>query len=1096
MGMPAEQAVSQMQGGPINRQDAMARMAELAAKHRPQQPEPAAAPEEEGGPSFNLARGAGERAADLAGGALEFAGDVGRNLDEAVSLGGITWEGMLPEYRGPKAYAEYMAGKTDWLQQGADAAKAVDLGYEPNVTWEDVKGSVAEGPRDFFANLGGFAIEQFVVSSPDMLAVMANLPAYVVARSGELSQARAEADGKEQPETGDILIGTTAAVVSAAAERLGLDRLIKGLKGSREGLTKAELKVLDNVNEVVGAALVVGTAEGATEAIQEAVEYVAVQVGTEEGANLADLADSMLAGVAGGGTIGAGVGAAGAAAKQVREGNLPEVAAERAKQVREQIKTRMAGAQPGPQPGPQPAAQPGPQPAAQPGPQAGPQTQDQTAVNEVASGKRPAARVTDPDAIAQAEEYGLVVRRSNEGTIVTTEDYEGVVEAARNEGTLDDLLKSPEKPKKKKVDQTTVPLTPEKRADQVAAIRAVMEKRKDGAQVTDKSLAEAAHEQDLSVFPIANGFIITRPENDELAQWAIENKRLDVLLGYAEPKEKAVRDRNAKAVRPVDKQGASPGAQLVSEEGVGAAVELAKQQAGPGGTVEIKSPEQELADRVGPEKPLSLKERNGQVLNTTPKVRDIANDNDIDLAEEIGYGSGAKGRIVVGDVMKVVNAKKKATEPEPEPKPEPEPEPAKPAAKPEPAVAEMVVGPEPKPEAKPEPAPPPVTDADNQVRDAELDVAAEKQTEDFVKFYEPRTGDKHEATVYQQLKKWALRDDWREQGSIKAGNRSQNSPFPKETAQAQARAAAKLYRDMRDRFSKDSRFSQEDRDAFVDRVREPLAGLEAYATNPRGVGYIKAREHINELTAALEQLEAAPVDLEAEVETKTLPERNAAFAARHLNRARSSKVKPAALEKANKWGIDLNDVLPEEWSSKSGFLTVDSVSKARKRLNPEEVKAEKEAAKKAAAAKQQGHTEVQMANDDVVAAKRAAEESETGEPAGLEEQLIAEQEGTDTEATDEDIYLGRPLSAAERPWAKLLRDKVITEDEMFKYLKAGMTPEQATADKAETKKQAATKEDLAEYAPQPTIKVREYRGQNEEAAHNTSRFCAGGEGSL
>ena len=395
MGMPAEQAVSQMQGGPINRQDAMARMAELAAKHRPQQPEPAAAPEEEGGPSFNLARGAGERAADLAGGALEFAGDVGRNLDEAVSLGGITWEGMLPEYRGPKAYAEYMAGKTDWLQQGADAAKAVDLGYEPNVTWEDVKGSVAEGPRDFFKNLGGFAIEQFVVSSPDMLAVMANLPAYVVARSGELSQARAEADGKEQPETGDILIGTTAAVVSAAAERLGLDRLIKGLKGSREGLTKAELKVLDNVNEVVGAALVVGTAEGATEAIQEAVEYVAVQVGTEEGANLADLADSMLAGVAGGGTIGAGVGAAGAAAKQVREGNLPEVAAERAKQVREQIKTRMAGAQPGPQPGPQPAAQPGPQPAAQPGPQAGPQTQDQTAVNEVASGKRPAARVTD-----------------------------------------------------------------------------------------------------------------------------------------------------------------------------------------------------------------------------------------------------------------------------------------------------------------------------------------------------------------------------------------------------------------------------------------------------------------------------------------------------------------------------------------------------------------------------------------------------------------------------------------------------------------------------------------------------------------------------
>ena len=107
----------------------------------------------------------------------------------------------------------------------------------------------------------------------------------------------------------------------------------------------------------------------------------------------------------------------------------------------------------------------------------------------------------------------------------------------------------------------------------------------------------------------------------------------------------------------------------------GAAVELAKQKADDGDTVEFKSPQQELADRVEPAKPFSLKQRNGQVLNTTPKARDIANDNDIDLAEEIGYGSGAKGRIVVGDVMKVVNAKKKATEPEPEPEPEPSPSP-------------------------------------------------------------------------------------------------------------------------------------------------------------------------------------------------------------------------------------------------------------------------------------------------------------------------------------------------------------------------------------------------------------------------------------
>ena len=65
-------------------------------------------------------------------------------------------------------------------------------------------------------------------------------------------------------------------------------------------------------------------------------------------------------------------------------------------------------------------------------------------------------------------------------------------------------------------------------------------------------------------------------------------------------------------------------------------------------------------------------------------------------------------------------------------------------------------------------------------------MAAEKQTKDFVEFYEPRTGDKHEATVYQQLKKWALRDDWREKGSIKAGT------APRKTCSRRRRRKRKL----------------------------------------------------------------------------------------------------------------------------------------------------------------------------------------------------------------------------------------------------------------------------------------------------------------
>ena len=282
------------------------------AKDQQEEPE-----ESEESPSFNLARGAGERAATLASGVPEFVSDVGKALEQAVPLGGFTWEGWMPELRGPEEYAKYMADKTDWLQQGADWLKDTDLGYEPGTTWEDVKDS--EGFFDFVGNALGFGSEQLFVSIPDMAAAYVALPAYVLARSGEISQARAEADDKENPDAGDLAVGTLAATVASFAERFGVDRLLKGLKGNTKGFTGEERKLLDAVKTVAKGVGKTGGVEASTEAFQEAIEYTATTLGTEAGFDKADLLDSMMAGAVGGGVGGGMVGSVGGVATEYRE---------------------------------------------------------------------------------------------------------------------------------------------------------------------------------------------------------------------------------------------------------------------------------------------------------------------------------------------------------------------------------------------------------------------------------------------------------------------------------------------------------------------------------------------------------------------------------------------------------------------------------------------------------------------------------------------------------------------------------------------------------------------------------------------------------
>jgi hypothetical protein len=196
-----------------------------------------------------------------------------------------------------------------------------DFGYEPNTSWEDVKGAAGEfSERGFLgwagnlaANVGAFGFEQFLVSSPDMAAVAVNLPAYALARSGELARERAEADNREDLNDTDFTVGLLTASLTAAAEKVGLDILIRGLRGG--DVPPGAESVIDGVLKIGAGTLGTAGKEAGVEAVQEAIEYIGTRAGTETGVDAAELVDTMLAGAVGGSVPGAAFGAAGSTAR-------------------------------------------------------------------------------------------------------------------------------------------------------------------------------------------------------------------------------------------------------------------------------------------------------------------------------------------------------------------------------------------------------------------------------------------------------------------------------------------------------------------------------------------------------------------------------------------------------------------------------------------------------------------------------------------------------------------------------------------------------------------------------------------------------------
>ncbi|MBB4266288.1 PLxRFG domain-containing protein [Roseospira visakhapatnamensis] len=260
--------------------------------------DPAPEPPEPDGPGVwaqagNIARGVGERALDLAGGALTGVGavveDLGDAMERRVPLGTLANPGV------PMTEEEIAAPNLGSAIQaiGRDAA-AVDLGYEPRYTWDRLKNS--EGVLDAAGTLIGFATEQGLVSVPDMIASIANPAGYIAARSGEIGAARAENQGRSgDVRARDVAEAAPAALTAALMERFGA-RGVLGLDDT-----------VGRLADIPGAAAKAGAREGATEFAQEQIEYAGETVGTRKPWDVWDSLERGAAGAVAGGPFGGAV---------------------------------------------------------------------------------------------------------------------------------------------------------------------------------------------------------------------------------------------------------------------------------------------------------------------------------------------------------------------------------------------------------------------------------------------------------------------------------------------------------------------------------------------------------------------------------------------------------------------------------------------------------------------------------------------------------------------------------------------------------------------------------------------------------------------
>ena len=237
----------------------------------------------------NIARGAGESFLNrIIGSTTRSVATVADSLADyletnVLDLGRIEYNftGSGPMLRWRASTPEDIAKESPLLAYARDFEK-VKLGYKATTTWEDFKDNPA-------VNFIPFALETGLVSLPDMVAALANLPAYVMSLTGDIGQKRAQNDGRVDATVGDLLNAMPYSISSSLLEKIGAKGILGiGINDKLKGAGKKAIAV------AVGKGAV---KEGITEGIQEPVQYAGETLDTIKGFKIDEAIQRSLQGI-------------------------------------------------------------------------------------------------------------------------------------------------------------------------------------------------------------------------------------------------------------------------------------------------------------------------------------------------------------------------------------------------------------------------------------------------------------------------------------------------------------------------------------------------------------------------------------------------------------------------------------------------------------------------------------------------------------------------------------------------------------------------------------------------------------------------------
>lgn len=146
------------------------------------------------------------------------------------------------------------------------------------------------------ARVANFIPETLVGSSPDMLAAVGALPAYIGARTNEGAENRAANNQRANPSLADIAVAGPAATAESLLERLTTLRLLPGGGAAvRPGVAAAAGRVAKETG-----------IQGVTGAVEEAIPYLAETLGTQAPTTGRGLAEALATGLVSEGALGGG----------------------------------------------------------------------------------------------------------------------------------------------------------------------------------------------------------------------------------------------------------------------------------------------------------------------------------------------------------------------------------------------------------------------------------------------------------------------------------------------------------------------------------------------------------------------------------------------------------------------------------------------------------------------------------------------------------------------------------------------------------------------------------------------------------------------